>query len=253
MKDKFGVVCFTIGTLIASGIIATGLASLGYLKTLDNRIIEVKGLSEKTVRADVGEISITFSNNNYSNLEELYQKRMADKEKVMNFLKEEGVTDDEIVNYSMDTSDYSEVNKSASSDGTIKTDRQVFFRSHDTLSVKTSQLEKIAKIKMDISQLSAAGILLTYKFSYNLTNFIRIKLEMMKEASENALENAKKFVEPYDDLDIGDVMYLRQGEVTIRADDENESVSGWDSRESKSINKKIRLVVRAGYSQKKKK
>lgn len=251
MKDKFSVVFVTIGSILASGVIAVGLASLGYVKMYDNRLIEVKGLSEKTVRADIGEISITFSNSNFSNLEELYKKRTADKEKVMSFLKTQGVTDDELVNYSMETNDYEEMTKSSSSNGILKMDRQILFRSRDTVTVKTTQLEKIEKIRTDIAKLSAEGILLTYKFAYHLTHFIEVKMEMMKEASENALNNAKKFIEPYKGLELGDVVYLKQGEVTIRAEDENEAVSSWDSQESKSINKKLRLVVRAGYTQKK--
>ena len=250
MTDKFRVICFSIAALLTSGIIAVGLASLGYLRVYNNRTIEVKGLSEKTVRADIGEISITFSNSNYSNLDELYQKRIKDKEKIVDFLKNQNVRDEEIVNYSMDTSDYEEVNKSTSADGTTKMDRQVLFRAHDTITVKTTELEKIEKIKTEIYKLSAEGILLTYKFAYHLTHFIEVKLEMMKEASENALNNAKIFIEPYGNIEIGDVVYLKQGEVTIRAEDENEAVSSWDSQESKSINKKLRLVVRAGYSQK---
>lgn len=250
MKDKFSIICFSIAAILASGTIAVGLASLGYLKQYNNKTIEVKGLSEKTVKADIGEISITFSNSNYSNLEELYKKRIEDKEKIVNFLKDHAVTDEEIVNYSTSTSDYEEVNKSTSADGLTKMDRQILFRANDVITVKTTQLEKIEKIKSEIYKLSAEGILLTYKFAYNLTHFIEVKLEMMKEASENALNNAKKFIEPYDNLEIGDVIYLKQGEVTIRAEDENEAVNYWDSQESKSINKKLRLVVRAGYSQK---
>lgn len=251
MKDKFSVVFITIGALLVSGVIAVGLASLGYLKSYDNRLIEVKGLSEKTVKADIGEISIKFSNNGYSNLEELYKKRTADKDKVMIFLKTQGVTDDEITNYSMETSDYEESDKKMFADGITKIEQRTVFRSRDTITVKTTRLEKIEKIRSEIVKLSAEGVLLEYKFSYRLTRFIDVKLEMMKEASENAYDNAKKFVEPYN-FEVGDVVYLKQGEVTIRAEDENEEVSSWDSQESKSVNKKLRLVVRAGYSQKKK-
>lgn len=250
MRDKFSVIFVTLGAIIASAVIAFGFAYLGWMKSYDNRLIEVKGLSEKTVRADVGEMSIRFTNNGYANLEELYSKRISDKEKVMAFLKSQGVTDDEVVNYSMETNDYDESDKTISADGVTRLDHKTFFRSNDTITVKTTQLGKIEKIRSEIAKLSASGILLTYHFSYRLTRFIDVKLEMMKEASENAYENAKKFVEPYD-FEIGEVVYLKQGEVTIRAEDENEQVSAWDSQEGKSINKKLRLVVRAGYTQRK--
>lgn len=249
MKDKFGVITFTFGLLIFGCIVATGLASFGYLKHSDDRLVEVKGLSEKTVRADIGSMSIRISNSGYANLEDLYRKRISDKEKVVNFLKDQGVTDDEIVNFSMNTSDYNEEDKTISASGITTVDRKKFFRSDDTISIRTSQLEKIGKIKSEIVKLSSEGVLLTYSYNYKLTNFINVKLEMMKEASQNAFENAKAFVEPQG-VSIGRVAYLRQGEITIRAEDESENVSSWDSQESQSANKKLRLVIRAGFTSK---
>ncbi len=249
MKDKFSVITSTFGLLIFGCIVAIGLASFGYIKHSDDRLVEVKGLSEKTVRADIGDMSISISNSGYVNLEDLYKKRVSDKEKVINFLKNQGITDDEIVNFFMNTSDYNEENKTTSASGIITIDRKKFFRSDDTISIRTTQLEKIGKIKSEIVKLSSEGVLLTYNYSYKLTNFINVKLEMMKEASQNALENAKAFVEPQG-VNIGRVAYLRQGEITIRAEDESENVSSWDSQESQSANKKLRLVIRAGFTSK---
>lgn len=249
MKDKFSVITSTFGLLIFGCIVAIGLASFGYIKHSDDRLVEVKGLSEKTVRADIGDMSISISNSGYVNLEDLYKKRVSDKEKVINFLKNQGITDDEIVNFSMNTSDYNEEDKTTSASGITTIDRKKFFRSDDTISIRTTQLEKIGKIKSEIVKLSSEGVLLTYNYSYKLTNFINVKLEMMKEASQNALENAKAFVEPQG-VNIGRVAYLRQGEITIRAEDESENVSSWDSQESQSANKKLRLVIRAGFTSK---
>lgn len=252
MKDKFSVVTFTFDLLIFGCIIATGLASFGYVKSYDNRLIEVKGLSEKTVKADIGDMSISISNSGYANLEDLYKKRISDKEKVIDFLKKQGITDDEIVNFSMNTSDYNEEDKTTSASGITTIDRKKFFRSDDTINIKTTQLEKINEIKSEIVKLSSEGVLLTYNYSYKLTNFINVKLEMMKEASQNARKNAEAFVEPQG-VKIGKVAYLRQGEITIRAEDESENVSSWDSQESQSINKKLRLVIRAGFTSNNKK
>lgn len=249
MKDKFSVITITFGLLIFGCIVAIGLASFGYVKYSDDRLVEVKGLSEKTVRADIGDMSISISNSGYANLEDLYKKRVSDKEKVINFLKNQGITDDEIVNFSMNTSDYNEEDKTTSASGITTVDRKKFFRSDDTISIRTTQLEKIGKIKSEIVKLSSEGVLLTYNYSYKLTNFINVKLKMMKEASQNALENAKAFVEPQG-VNIGRVAYLRQGEITIRAEDESENVSSWDSQESQSANKKLRLVIRAGFTSK---
>lgn len=252
MKSKFNAFIILIGLLGAAVIIALGLGSFGYLNSYSNKLIEVKGLAEKIVRADIGDMSIDISNNGYENLEDLYKKRISDKEKVIAFLKQQGITDTEIVSFSMNTSNYTEENKTTSISGVTTTERKRLFGSNDTISIKTKELEKIGKIKADIVKLSAEGVLVTYYYSYKLTNFVNIKLEMMKEASANARKNAEAFVEPQGDT-IQGVAYLKQGEVTITGEDEGENVNSWNSQESQSINKKLRLVVRAGFYKKEKK
>lgn len=250
MKDRINILIIVFGLLAFGGIIALGLIGFGYVKSFDNKLIEVKGLSEKTVRADMGDMSINISNSGYSNLEDLYKKRVSDKEKVLNFLKEKGITDDEIVSFSMNTSDYSEEDKTVSASGITTTDRKRLFRSDDCINVKTTRLEKIEKLKAEIVKLSSEGVLLTYKYVYSLTNFVNVKLEMMKEAAQNALKSARAFVDSQN-VEIEDVVYLRQGEITISAENESENVNSWESQERQSVNKKLRLVIRAGFTHKK--
>jgi hypothetical protein len=72
-------------------------------------------------------------------------------------------------------------------------------------------------------------------------------MEMMREASENAKKNAEAFIAPYGQR-INKVAYLRQGEITIRSADETESEESWNSKESTSLHKKLRLVIRAGFT-----
>lgn len=240
--------------LVGAAIISVGLLGLGcfsaYYARSNLSLITVKGLSEKIVRSDIAEMSIKFSNKKFENLDELSKKRIADKEKVLNFLKDHGITDEEIVNFSMNTSDYTEETKGKSDlDTIISTKKNRYFKSSDTFYIKTKQLEKIDVLKSDIVKLLSDDVFVTYDYSYKLTNFIDVKLGMMREASANARRNAEVFVEPQG-VEIDDVAYLNQGEITIRAEDESEDINSWQSKKDKSINKKLRLVVRAGFSKK---
>ena len=244
-----------IKRVVGAAIIAVGLVGFGYFRTYyaqsTSNLVTVKGLSEKIVRSDVAEMSIKFSNKRFENLEDLYKKRIADKEKILEFLKIHGITDEEIVNFSMDTVDYTEETKEKAPDSdAVVTKNTRYFDSNDGFSIKTKQLEKVDIVKADIMKLLSEGIFVSYDYNYKLTNFIDIKLGMMKEASANARKNAEVFVEPQG-IGIDDVVYLRQGEVSIRAEDENEDVNYWESKKDKSINKKLRLVVSAGFSKKK--
>jgi hypothetical protein len=210
------------------------------------QLIEVRGLSEKVVKADVGDIFITISNNS-ENLEELYKKRTADKQKVIEFLKKNGVIAEEISNVSTETNVCKEDDKSSTLSGLITEKKRKYFEANDKLNVHLTDFDKLDKIKEDIVKLSSEGILVTYSYAYQLTNFSDIKIKMMHEASENARKNAEAFIAPHNQS-IGKVAYLRQGEISIRAENETEDTSYWETKEKTSVYKKIRLVVRAGFT-----
>jgi hypothetical protein len=234
---------------ISASIIACGLIGFGYFSSKNikstSELIEVKGLSEKVVRADIGEMVITIINNN-DDLEKMYKKRVADKDKVIGFLKSQGITDEEIVNSSMDVLECEE-DFTSSSSREIIAKKHKYFKSEDKINICTKDIGKVQKIKEGITKLSSEGVFIKYSYSYPLTNFSDIKMEMMQEASENAKKNAEAFIKPHKQK-LGKVIYLRQGEITIRGEDENEGVESWNSKESTSINKKLRLVIRAGFA-----
>jgi hypothetical protein len=235
--------------LTCSGIIAFGLTGLGYFASknikADSQLVEVKGLSEKIVKSDMGDVIITISNSS-ENLDELYKKRILDKQKVMEFLTKSGVIPEEIADISMETNEYEEEDKSSLSD-LITIKKRKLFKATDKLFVRTSDLDKIDKIKEDIVKLSSEGVFVSYKYTYQLTNFTDIKMQMMREASENARKNAEAFIEPHN-KGIGKVIYLKQGEITIRAENEAEDTDRWDTKEKTSVYKKLRLIVRAGFA-----
>ena len=237
---------------ICAFAIAAGFWGFGSLKSLDKHIVEVKGLSEKIVRADIGTLHISFENEREEHYEitkeqkkllvdELYKKRTEDRAYVMEFLKDHGITKEEIVEESNNIYENNE--------WVTKDTYKRYMKSTNSIKIRTRAVEKILPIKMEIGDLIGKGVMISCNYAYKITDFIKIKLEMMREASENARKNAEVFVEPQK-TEIDDLIYLRQGEVSINAEDDGSG--GGYSSESESLNKKLRLVVRAGYSKKKK-
>ena len=173
-----------IKRIVGTTIISIGLLGFGYLRTYysqnTSNLVTVKGLAEKVVRSDMAEMSVRFSNKKFENLEDLYRKRVSDKEKVLKFLKDHGITDEEIVNFSMDTSDYIEETEDKLESGIISTKKNRYFKSNDEFSIKTKQLKKVNDVKADVMKLLSENVFVTYDYNYKLTNFIDIKLEMMK-------------------------------------------------------------------------
>ncbi|MDR2107121.1 MAG: SIMPL domain-containing protein [Holosporaceae bacterium] len=245
--------------IIGSAVIACGLVGFGYNASKNmksgSELVEVKGLAEKLVRADIGEIHITVLNKD-EKVEDLYKKRSADKDKIIGFLKSRGITDEEIVSCNMHTRECQEdvsMTKSRAVNTTVNvilpSPKTVLFRAEDKFCVRTKDLSKIQKIREDIIKLSAEGMLIESDCSYKLTNFSGIKMEMMGEASENARKNAEAFIAPHRQK-IDKVVYLRQGEISIRGEDESEEINSYWSQEKNSINKRLRLVIRAGFTKK---
>lgn len=223
--------------ILSAFLLSVGIYEASNIIKADNELIEVRGLSEKVVKSDVGEITIRIPNKN-ENAEELYKKIVFDKKKVLAFLKENGAEDSEIVNGNLnvyETEDYNSDPKN----------RKKYFSVDDSIQVYSKDLEKILKIKSKILELMQQKVFVSYTYSFKVTNFSEIKLSMMKEASKKARDSADAFIAPHGKK-VGDVVYLRQGEISIKAEDDNESTSGYSS-ESTSINKKLRLVVRAGF------
>jgi hypothetical protein len=235
--------------LLGVVIISIGMAGFGYFsfdKLKSNHdLIEVRGLSERVVRSDVADASIVIVNRSDS-LEKLYEKRLADKTRVIGFLKGNGFLEAEIIGFTMDTRE-NEEEDSVTADGVTTKTKKRFFSSEDVVNVRTKNLEKVERIKSDLLKLLSENIFVKCDYSYKLTSFQDIKLEMMKEASENAKKSAESFVAPLGKK-IGEVAYLRQGEIAINGEDEREGIDSWYSKESTSKNKKLRLVVKAGFS-----
>jgi hypothetical protein len=230
--------------IISIGMVGFGYFSIDKLRA-DRGLIEVRGLSERVVRSDVADASIIIVNRNYD-LEKLYEKRLADKTRVLGFLKENGFLESEITGFTMDTNECNEED-SVTADGVTTKKKRRYFSSEDVVNVRTKSLEKVERIKSDLLKLLSENIFVKCNYSYKLTSFQDIKLEMMKEASENAMKSAMAFVVPFEKK-IGEVVYLHQGEIAINGEDEREGIDSWYSKESTSKNKKLRLVVKAGFS-----
>ena len=76
-----------ISVAVTCGLLCFGSCSLSRWLASKNMIEgAVKGLSERVVKADIGEIFIKIENQN-PNLKDLYTKRTEDKKKTLDFLK----------------------------------------------------------------------------------------------------------------------------------------------------------------------
>jgi len=198
-------------------ILSLGISFSGYqigksivkIKTAD-RVVSVKGLAEKTVRANLVIWPVTF-NVMSNDLIEL-QALIREKNKIIRaFLLKNGVKTEQIFFSSPKITDreldYYNQNK-------------VKFRyvAEATTTVRTEEVDKVNKIKEKTEELIKEGIVIVEGYSarteYKYTNLNEIKPSMIEEATKNARFAAEKFAKDSESK-LGDIKNAYQGLFSI--------------------------------------
>ncbi len=202
-----------------------GFATLGYLlaqAAIDvkqyERSVTVKGLSEREYNADIiiWPIQFTLAENDIQNL---YKGLDEATLKIKDFLINKGISPEEI-----SLSVPSIIDKSAQQYGG---NQQAKFRftATQTVTVYSSQIEKIRPIMTTLSQLGKQGIVLTgndyqAQTEYLFTRLNDVKPAMIEEATTKAREVAEKFASDSQSK-LGKIKRASQGQFTISARDKN--------------------------------
>jgi len=184
-----------------------------------DRTVQVKGLSEREVDADlaVWPINILLTANDLNSLSLDIEKQ---NKEVYNFFITQGFTEDELTVGSTNISDiradrynsnaqYSEFRYLAKSEFTVRTD----------------DLGKLQKALSESLELMSKGTLLESKntwrpVEYIFTGLNELKPSMIEESTKNAREVAEKFARD-SDSEVGEIRTARQGLFTINDRDEN--------------------------------
>jgi len=207
-------------------IIAAAIALAGYFignmqrtgKAYD-RSVEVKGLSEREVPADmaVWPINIEYTGNDLKALRSDIEQQ---NKVVYQFFLDQGFTADEL------TQGITNINDAKANIYNSQAQYSAFrYLAKSEFTVRTSDIAKLQKALTESLELTAKGILLGSKnswrpieYSYNGLN--TIKPSMIEEATKNAREVAEKFALDSDSK-VGDIRLARQGLFSIYDRDEN--------------------------------
>ena len=232
-KDSAGS-AFVLGALLC-----VGLALLGYfvsggivrIRALD-RTVEVKGLSEREVPADIAIWPIRF-NEADNDLNLLFLTLERKNAAIEAFLKKRGFKEDEI-----------SVSAPAIQDRQAQgySDTQIKFRysGASTLTVYTRNVDSVRNAMKDLVELGKQGIAIAgqdydAKTEYLFTRLNDIKPEMVEEATKNARLVAEKFARD-SKSGLGKIKRAVQGQFSI------------DDRDSNTPHiKKVRVVSTLEY------
>ncbi len=238
MKNTLKVSLFAI--LIISIAILFGFSNLSRsLKSIRHpNQIEVNGYAKRIVSSDLLEIMITI-NNKEEDIKKLNNKRKEDIKKLLVFLKEMGINENEISfvynkaeNKGESTTNYGTTNYS---------NQEKYYSSRDIILIKTKNLEVFPKFKKQINKLSNEGIVIAYEYQYKLTNIEKVKKELLDIAMQDAKNSAKQ-ISTFFGKTIKEVRNIKDwGTVSI----ENETANNdwWNDISSKSSSKKKQIKL----------
>lgn len=202
--------------ILSSSLIALGIAvagcyigcSLSKIASKD-RVIAVKGLAERDVKADkvVWPIQFTEVGNDLTLLSETAEQK---RNLVVSFMKAGGLSDDEII-----LSPATMYDRKAQS----WSDNNISQRYQTTICVTavTSKVDEVLGMMQQQQELIRKGIAIEnneYATQFSFTHLSDIKPEMIEQATRNARAVGQKFAEDAD-CRLGSIATANQGQFTI--------------------------------------
>ena len=184
-----------------------------------DRFVQVKGLSEREVNADlaVWPINITLTANDLNSLKNDIETQ---NDEVYNFFIAQGFDKNELTKGSTNISDaLADIYNSNSQNSEFR------YVAKSEFTVRTNDINKLQKALSESLELMSKGILLGSKntwrpIEYIFTGLNELKPSMIEEATKNAREVAEKFARD-SDSQVGEIRMARQGLFTINDRDEN--------------------------------
>lgn len=203
-----------LAVVISSALIGLGLLGLGLAVKcgVDNlafrdRQVSVRGLSERTVKADYVTWPISYSVGG-NNLMSLYDQVTANNAKIKNFLVSNGIDAADISVAPPDTYNAA-ANRYASSSF------QYDYTLSCTVTVSTTNVDKVRELLDRQSELLKEGVPYSNSYiNYEYRSLNTIKPDMIADATKAAREAAQKFALDSDSK-LGQMKSAQQGQFSI--------------------------------------
>ncbi|MGL4207558.1 MAG: SIMPL domain-containing protein [Aeromonadaceae bacterium] len=235
MQERSIISSALLGALLCVGLTLLGvMVAEGFIKFREaDRVVSVKGLSEREVAADVAIWPIRFSEVD-NNLGDLFSSMESKNEKIQIFLRQQGFTVDEIT---VAVPGIQDRQAQGFSEEQVRNGR---YAGTSTITVYSTDVEKVRKAMTSLVQLGQNGIAISgqdydAKTQFLFTQLNDIKPAMIEQATRNAREVAEKFAHDSGSK-LGKIKRAMQGQFTIE-----------DRDSSTPYIKKVRIVSTIEY------
>lgn len=205
-----------IGLFLAGGAIKSGIVKF---KEMD-RTVTAKGLCEKEVKADKVTWPLKFKELG-NDPAELYDRIENNTQTVVKFLKDNGLSDEEI-----SIAPPAMVDQQANMSYSSETVRYRY-KANCVVTVVSKNVDLVRKIVSNQAKLMRQGVTIvgneydeTSSVTYEFTGLNEIKPEMIAEATKNARKTAEQFATD-SNSELGKIKTADQGQFSINDRDQN--------------------------------
>lgn len=205
----------------------------------NDRVVIVKGLSEKEVKSDLAIWTINYKNSE-NDLSLLDGKMALDKAAIESFLVTSGFTKDEISAGNTDIVD--KASREYNSPGDDRTARYIMT---GKITLRTAKVDSVLPAQERISQLIQGGVIVSGSPSFYYTKLLEVRPQMIAEATKNARLSATQFADD-SGCKVGTIRTANQGVFSISSKDSLMNDSNYS--DLSSVDKKIRVVSTITFS-----
>ncbi len=241
LKDSQIVI---LGILICVATIASSsIFSQGFLKVkkFNAEVINVTGSAEKKIISDSIYWRLSFSTRNPV-MTEAYRELDEHRKLVEEYLLKKGITSAEMGLESVITETLYVKNEKGTDTNQID-----FYRLTQGIQVNSGDVLKVAEISAHVTDLINQGVALSSNSpSYFYTRLSDLKVEMLKQAAQDARKRAKEIASSSGNK-IGAVRSAKMGVFQITPANSYE-VSDWGTNDTSSYEKKVTAVVKADFA-----
>lgn len=235
---------FGAGLAMALGlIIAAAIGGWAFVKGKrgEQSVITVTGSARKRIKSDlvIWRAAVSYQS---SALADAYRSLSESIPRVRAYLISKGISENQIT-----ISAISSQTLHARTDQGEDTGQITGYSLRQELQVRSNEVEKIAQIAREATELINQGILIeSIPPEFHYTQLGGLKIEMLSEAARDAKVRAEKIAESTG-TSIGSVRSARMGVLQITPADSNE-VSGEGMNDTSSLDKDITAVVNVAFA-----
>ena len=210
-----------------------------------NETISVTGLAEKEFVSD--EIVWTGSYSRQTmDLKSAYVQLKQDESRIRTYLKEKGISDDELVFSSVSIS--KEQHNKYNAEGQIIGTEFAGYLLSQNVTVDSKDIDKIEKVSREVTELIETGIEFnSLPPSYYYTKLSELKVDLLAKASADARQRAETIAKN-SGSGLGKIKKATMGVFQITGLNSNEDFSYGGSFNTSSRNKKAAITLKSDYS-----